>query len=87
MIVPTSPQNTNRHIYYHYIRMRMIRGGGVRGGKGSLPRYLLDHGVLPKVMTGMISTIIMFNYIPDDEVFEEAIKLFQENMESTLILI
>ena len=67
-----------RRCFAHVIRMGMTRGGGIRGGKGSLPRYLLDQGVPPKVMAKMMSIIIMFNYIPDDEVFEEAMKLFHE---------
>jgi hypothetical protein len=65
-----------RRCFAHIIRMGFTRGGGYRGGKGSLPRYLLKQGVPPKVMTKMMSLIIMFNYIPDDDVFEEAMKLF-----------
>jgi hypothetical protein len=67
-----------RRCFAHVIRMGFTRGGGYRGGRGSLPRYLLKQGVPPKMMTKMMSIIIQFNYIPDDEVFEEAMTLFCE---------
>ena len=45
------------------------RGGGKRGGKGSLPRYLLDHGVPPKMMGEMMSKLLLFNYVDEREVY------------------
>ena len=68
-----------RCCFAHVIRMGGTRGGGIRGGKGSLARYLLDQGVPPKVMTKMMVLIIMFNYIPDHVVFKEAMNLFIED--------
>ena len=46
-----------RRCFAHVIRMGGTRGGGHRGGKGSLPRYLLEQGVPPKVMTKMMSDV------------------------------
>ena len=56
--------------------MGLTRGGGYRGGKGSLPRYLLEKGVPPKVMTKMMSIIIKFNYLPTAMHHEQAMRLF-----------
>ena len=56
--------------------MGNTRGGGKRGGKGTLPRYLLDQGVPSKVMASMLSLIILFNCIPDAEVSANAMSLF-----------
>ena len=39
-----------RPCHAHMVRMPDKRGGGKRGGKGSIPRYLLDHGVSQKIM-------------------------------------
>ena len=70
------PPIDRRPCFAHNIRIGGTRGGGIRGGKGSLPRYLLQQGVPPKIMTKMMSLIIMFNYIPNGEVFENAMILF-----------
>ena len=40
-----------RRCFAHVARMPHSRGGGYRGGKGSLPRYLLDRGVAQKEMS------------------------------------
>ena len=53
-----------------------FRGGGKRGGKGSLPRYLLDHKVPLATMTRMMSKLILFNYLPGVEEFRQAMILF-----------
>ena len=65
-----------RRCFAHVIRMGFTRGGGYRGGKGSLPRYLLEKGVSPKLMTKMMSLIIKFNYLPNAKHHEEAMELF-----------
>ena len=44
------PGVTRRRCFAHCKQMGLTRGGGKQGGKGSLPRYLLDHGAKPKVM-------------------------------------
>ena len=56
----------------------MIRGKGKGGGKFLLWCYLLDYKVPPKVLAKMMSILIFFNYIPNGEIFEEALKLFYE---------
>ena len=61
-----------------------LRGGGKRGGKGSLPRYLLDQKVPPKIVIKMVSIILMFNYIPDKDIFREAMLLFHDEFSDYL---
>ena len=39
-----------RACHAHITRMGNTRGGGKRGGKGSLPRFLLDQGIPVKTM-------------------------------------
>ena len=46
-----------RRCFAHVIRMGFTRGGGIRGGKGSLARYLLDNRVPPKVMAKMMNDV------------------------------
>ena len=58
-----------RRCFSHGFRFGGTRGGGKRGGKGSLPRYLLDQKVPPKVMGKMMGTIILFNYLPGAVIF------------------
>ena len=65
-----------RRCFSHNIRMGMTRGGGKRGGKGSLPRYLLDQGVPAKLMSSMLALLILFNCIPNGVVFAHAMALF-----------
>ena len=55
--------------------MGNTRGGGKRGGKGSLPRYLLDNKVPPKIMAKLLAVIFMFNYLPDLVTFQHAMAL------------
>ena len=65
-----------RCCFSHQTRIGGTRGGGKRGGKGSLPRYLLDHNVPVKVMSRMMGKILLFNYLPGATVFYYAMQLF-----------
>ena len=65
-----------RRCHAHVSRFGGTRGGGKRGGKGSLPRYLLDHGVPPKLMGVMMSKLLLFNYVGSREVFKHGMHLF-----------
>ena len=65
-----------RCCFSHQTRIGGTRGGGKRGGKDSLPRYLLDHNVPMKVMSRMMGKILLFNYLPDATVFYYAMQLF-----------
>ena len=67
-----------RRCFANDIRTGGTRGVCYRGGMGSLAlaRYLLQIGVPPKLMAKMMSIIILFNYLPSNEVCEEAMKLF-----------
>ena len=56
--------------------MGLTRGGGKRGGKGSLPRYLLDNGVKPKVMARMMSLVLLMLWLPSKLEYEQAMILF-----------
>ena len=67
---------TRRRCFAHCTRMGLTRGGGKRGGKGSLPRYLLDHGVKPKVMAKMMSLVLMMLWLPSKLEYEQAMSLF-----------
>lgn len=67
-----------RRCFAHNIRMPHTKGGGKRGGQGSLCRYLLDHGCPPDVMAKIMSKIILFNYLPDKETFKVATQLLIE---------
>ena len=58
-----------RRCFTHCSRFGLTRGGGKRGGKGSLPRYLLDHNVPAKVMGKMMGTIMLFNFLPSPVIF------------------
>ena len=69
-------EKSRRRCFTHCVRMGNTRGGGKRGGKGSLPRYLLDQGVPAKIMAAMISIIILFNSILNPSVFAHAMTLF-----------
>ena len=60
------------------------RGGGKRGGKGSLPRYLLDNKVPQKLMAEMMSKLLMFNFIRGRDVFKHAMMLFIEEYRSNI---
>ena len=63
-----------RRCFAHNTRMGMTRGGGKRGGKGSLPHYLFDQGVPAKVMSSMLALLILFNCIPNALVFANAMR-------------
>ena len=56
--------------------MGLTQGGGKRGGKGSLPRYLLDNGVKPKVMTRMMSLVLLMLWLPSKFEYEQAMTIF-----------
>eukprot|EP00986_Skeletonema_menzelii_P013409 scaffold7753_cov147-Skeletonema_menzelii.AAC.1 len=58
-------------------RMPNTRGGGRRGGKGSLPRYLLDQKVDRETMRKIVACIFMISWIPpsDKESFIVALDL------------
>ena len=72
---------SRRRCRTHSTRMGLTRGGGKRGGKGSLPRYLLDHGVPPKVMSKMISLVLLLHYLPSKVEYEQAMLLFVKEFE------
>ena len=65
-----------RRCFAHTVRCGFTRGGGKRGGKGSLPRYLLDQGVIPRVVVKMMSLILLFNYVPNAIIYKHAMTLF-----------
>ena len=56
--------------------MGLTRGDGKRGGKGSLPCYLLNHGVKLKVMAKMMSLVLLMLWLPSNLVYEQAMTLF-----------
>ena len=68
-----------RRCFSHQTRVGGSRGGGKRGGKGSLPRYLLDQNVPMKVMSRMMGKILLFNYLPGPTVFYYAMMLFLDH--------
>ena len=74
--VKSLPGVTRRRCFAHCTRMGFTRGGGKRGGKGSLPRYLLDNGVNPKVMARMMSLVLLMLYLPSKLEYEQAMILF-----------
>ena len=65
-----------RRCHAHVSRFGGTRGGGKRAGKGSLPRYLLDHGVPPTLMGKMMFKLLLFNYVGDRVVFRHGMLLF-----------
>ena len=65
-----------RCCFAHVICMGNTRGGGKRGGKRSLPRYLLDQSVPAKVMASMLSLITLFFCVPNAVIFEQTMTLF-----------
>ena len=67
-----------RRCHAHVARFGGTRGGVKRGGKGSLPRYLLDNKVPQKLMAEMMSKLLMFNFIRGRDVFKHAMVLFIE---------
>ena len=74
---------TRRHCFAHCTRMGLTRGGK-RGRKGSLPRYLLDYGVKPKIMAKMMSLVLMLFWLPSKLEYEQTMTLFvKELMTST----
>ena len=74
--VNSLPGVKRRRCLAHSTRMGLTRGGGKRGGKGSLPRYRLDHGVPPKIMTKMISIVLLLHWLPSKIEYEQAMLLF-----------
>ena len=74
--VKSLPGVTRRRCFAHCTRMGFTRGGGKRGGKGSLPRYLLDNGVNPKVMARMMSLVLLMLWLPSKLEYEQAMSLF-----------
>ena len=76
-----------RRCFAHNIRMPNKRGGGKRGGKGSLPRYLLDNGCSAEKMAKIMAKIILFNYLPDAETFKVATNLLREGKKELHVLI
>ena len=47
-----------------------------RGGKGSLPHYLLGHKVSPKVMRKMMVLLLLCHWLPSKLEYEQAMLLF-----------
>ena len=64
-----------RRCFAHNIRMPNTNGGGKRGGKGSLPRYLLDNLCPADIMAKIMAKIILFNFLPDADTYRVATKL------------
>ena len=56
--------------------MGLTRGGGKRDGKGSLPHYLLDNRVKPKVMARVMSLVLLMLWLPSKLEYEQANALF-----------
>ena len=80
-VLPAEPPTEDptcvvRRCFAHTVRCGFTRGGGKRGPKGSLPRYLLDQGVDPRVVIRMMALIILFNYLPNKTIFKHAMTLF-----------
>ena len=55
--------------------MGFTRSAGYRGGSGSLPKYLLEKDVLPKIITKMMSLIIKINDLTTAKHHEEVMVL------------
>jgi hypothetical protein len=68
-----------RRCHAHCIRMPFSRGGGFRGGKGSIVKALLDANVPRETVGKIVGHLIMMTYIaPDDnETFHNAIQLLK----------
>lgn len=65
------------HFLYHHRHKPLSRGGGYRGGRGSLPKALLDNKVPRETMGKIIAYILMISYIApsDHEVFAHALQM------------
>ena len=61
----------------HCLRRPFSRGGGYRGGKGSVHKALLDNNVPKDIVGKMVGLMIMMTFIPphDIESYKSAIKL------------
>ena len=64
-----------RRCFTHNTCMGNTRSGSKRGGKGLLPRYLLDNKVPPKIMAKLLAVIFMFNYLPALATYQHAMLL------------
>lgn len=66
-----------RRCLAHCLRMPFSRGGGYRGGKGSIPKKLIEDGVPRKIVGKIVGLLLMMTFIaPDDnETFNLAIDL------------
>jgi len=75
-----------RACHTHMNRLPNTRGGGKRGGNGSLPRYLLDQGVDRKTMRKIVACIFMISWIPpsDEESFIVALELLIQKFGNSL---
>ena len=74
--VKSLPGVIRRRYFAYCTRMGLTRGGGKRGGKGSLPRYVLDNGVKPKIMARMMSLVLLMLWLPSKLEYEQAMILF-----------
>ena len=61
----------------HCLRRPFSRGGGYRGGKGSVHKALLDNNVQKDIVGKLVGLMIMMTFIPphDIESYKSAIKL------------
>ncbi len=62
------------------------RGGGYRGGRGSLPKALLDSNVPQKIMGKIVGLALMMSYIApsDTDVFHTAIQMLKSEFNQYL---
>ena len=62
------------------------RGGGYRGGRGSLPKALLDSNVPRKIMGKIVGLALMISYISpnDTEIFQTAVQMLQSEFKQYL---
>ncbi len=69
-----------RRCLAHCLRRPFSRGGGYRGGKGSVHRALLDNKVPQKLVGKIVGLLLMMTFIPPNEIeaYETAIDLLIE---------
>lgn len=64
-----------RRCFIHCMRTPYSRGGGYRGGRGSIPRSCLNAGMSYKELAIVTHKLMCVNYAPCREIASEAIRL------------
>ena len=75
-----------RRCLAHCLRRPMSRGGGYRGGKGSVHKALLDNDVPRRIIGKIVSLMIMMTFIPPDDIesYRTAVDLLLEEFDEYL---